>query len=235
MTAGTSRLATAVFALLSGLLAINLTVLQPTSRHEGLRVSETAALAVPETSWGVSEVPTGPGTTGPQGVGALGPRPGISNQRIVVTPPGKSLLETTRAIQTALAAKGYETGGADGLAGPVTQAAILAYEIDNGLALTAEPSEALLDDIVNGRRGRPEEASTPPGPKAEALVRNVQSSLARLGYAVGAADGRLGEATIAAIRAFEKQQAMADTGRVSGALLTRLSRLSAAPQTAVKR
>jgi hypothetical protein len=45
----------------------------------------------------------------------------------------------------------------------------------------------------------------------------------------------LGETTIAAIRAFEKQQAMADTGRISGDLLIRLTRLSTAPRTAERR
>jgi hypothetical protein len=48
-------------------------------------------------------------------------------------------------------------------------------------------------------------------------------------------DGRLGEATIAAIRDFERQQSMPDTGRISGDLLTRLIRLSATPRSAERR
>jgi peptidoglycan hydrolase-like protein with peptidoglycan-binding domain len=160
--------------------------------------------------------------------------PGIT-QKVVVAPPAGELKETTRAIQVALAAKGYETGGTDGIAGPVTQAAILAYEVDTGLPLTAEPSDDLLAKIKEGRRGASAAAGSAPGVKAEALIRSVQTQLAKLGYKVGRADGRLGEATIAAIRAFEKQQAMPDTGRISGDLVTRLTRLSTAPRTADKR
>jgi len=49
-----------------------------------------------------------------------------------------------REVQTALAARGYEPGPADGHAGPMTRAAILAFERDQGLPATAAPSGALL-------------------------------------------------------------------------------------------
>lgn len=251
MSARILRLATALFAVLSAAVAINLTVMQSGARMEHVAdangswgaVRETAALAVQELDQKTvrPDVPA----TAPAGAGlrANGPvptssgpvTPGIT-QRVLVSPPGAAdPKETTRAVQMALAAKGYETGGTDGVAGPVTQAAILAYEVDNGLPLTAEPSDVLLARIKDGRRGTATAASLAPGPKADALIRSVQSSLAKLGYKVGRADGLLGEATIAAIRAFEKQQAMPDTGRISGDLLTRLTRLSTAPRTAERR
>lgn len=224
-----SRLATALFVLLTAAVAVNLTVLQPLTGQpsrvaardwDGGVVRETAALIVPEID---ARPQTGPAVT-----------PGVA-QRLVVSPPQADPREITRAIQAALAARNYETGGTDGIAGPVTQAAILAYEIDHQLPLTAEPTEALLRQIEEGGSGRASGASAIPGPKAEALIRSVQVALARLGYPVGKPDGRLGEMTIAAIRQFERQQAMPDTGRISGDLLTRLSRLSAAPRTAERR
>lgn len=243
MSARISKLATAAFALLSGGVALNMTVMQPGSRHDAATresvwgaVKETAALAAPEIDTGrggpiaLSNDPA----AGPVAGGLEPVTPGIG-QRVVVSPPGADLRDVTRDIQTALAAKRYETGGQDGIAGPVTQAAILAYEIDNGLPLTAEPSDALLQMIKDGRRGPATNASTAPGPKAEALIRSVQGSLSKLGYKVGRADGRLGEATIAAIRAFEKQQAMPDTGRISGDLVSRLTRLSSPARTADRR
>ena len=46
-------------------------------------------------------------------------------------------VELTRAVQRELKAKGYETGVVDGVAGLVTRAAIMAYEADHGLTLTA--------------------------------------------------------------------------------------------------
>jgi len=228
-----SRLATALFVLLTAAVAVNLTVLQPLPGQpsriaardwDGGAVRETAALIVPEID---ARPQTGPAVT-------PGVAPGVA-QRLVVSPPQADPREITRAIQAALAARNYETGGTDGIAGPVTQAAILAYEIDHQLPLTAEPTEALLRQIEEGGSGRASGASAVPGPKAEALIRSVQVALARLGYPVGKPDGRLGEMTIAAIRQFERQQAMPDTGRISGDLLTRLSRLSAAPRTAERR
>ncbi len=230
-----SRLATALFVLLTAAVAVNLTVLQPLPGQpsrvaardwDAGAVRETAALIVPEID---ARPQTGANTGGSAAVA-----PGVA-QRLVVSPPQADPREITRAIQAALAARNYETGGTDGIAGPVTQAAILAYEIDHQLPLTAEPTEALLRQIEEGGSGRASGASVVPGPKAEALIRSVQVALARLGYPVGKPDGRLGEMTIAAIRQFERQQAMPDTGRISGDLLTRLSRLSAAPRTAERR
>jgi peptidoglycan hydrolase-like protein with peptidoglycan-binding domain len=239
MTASISRSAIALFGVLSAAVAVNLTLLQPGAHLERTvardttwgAVNETAALEVPELDRGWPAAPAGQDTAGPVPSGSGPLTPGIT-QRIVVEPPGANPAETTRAIQTALQAKGYETGGTDGIAGPVTQAAILAYEVDNGLPLTAEPSDAVLARIKAGRRGTTTAAGLAPGPKADTLIRSVQTALAKLGYKVGRADGRLGEATIAAIRAFEKQQSMPDTGRISGDLLTRLTRLSTPPRTA---
>lgn len=240
MSARLSRAVFALFALLSAAVSLNLTVMQPAGRTHAVsgaggwgQVDETAALAVPEID---SRPPVPPSATsaGPVAGGTAPVAPGIG-QRVLVAPPSSDRATTTRAIQAALTAKGYETGGADGIVGPVTEAAILAYEIDNGLPLTAEPSDALLVQLNGGRRGPPADSNGKPGPKAEALIRSVQTSLSKLGYKVGRPDGRLGESTIAAIRSFEKQQSMPDTGRISGDLLTRLTRLSAPSRAADKR
>ena len=242
MFARTSKLSMVLFAGLSAGVALNLTVMQPASRRDSVAsdgvwgvVKETAALAIPEIDnrGGPPAAPDRVSTSGPVAGGSGLVTPGIV-QRVVVSPPVSDLREMTREVQTALAAKGYETGGTDGIAGPVTQAAILAYEVDNGLPLTAEPGEGLLQSIRDGKRGTALDSAGAAGPKAVALIRSVQASLVRLGFKVGRADGRLGESTIAAIRAFEKQHAMPDTGRISGDLVTRLTRLSSPARTADK-
>lgn len=46
-------------------------------------------------------------------------------------------------IQSALQAKGYDPGPADGLMGPKTRSAISRFQADNGLAVTGQPSAAL--------------------------------------------------------------------------------------------
>jgi hypothetical protein len=59
-----------------------------------------------------------------------------------------------RDVQAALAARGYEPGPADGYAGPMTRAAILAFERDQGLPATAAPSDALLAALRTPSRPR---------------------------------------------------------------------------------
>jgi peptidoglycan hydrolase-like protein with peptidoglycan-binding domain len=150
---------------------------------------------------------------------ALPPRSGAST----TTP------DTVRAVQRELALRGYQTGVADGMPGLVTRAAIMAFESDHGLPLTAEPSESLLQRVLLGsaEAARSQSGSrTEPTPEAERVIRTVQQSLASLGYQPGAVDGRLGEQTIRAIREFEVQQGLSETGRVSGQLVARLARLA---------
>lgn len=48
-----------------------------------------------------------------------------------------------RDIQTALNARGYDAGPADGIIGPRTRAAIRAYQQDNGLLVDGQPTAAL--------------------------------------------------------------------------------------------
>jgi peptidoglycan hydrolase-like protein with peptidoglycan-binding domain len=143
--------------------------------------------------------------------------------------PAKSTSQTevTRAVQRELQIRGYETGARDGVAGVMTRGAILAYEHDHGLPLTARPSQELLKAIILGERGK----AGGKGAKAETaeaqdVIRSVQRSLAKLGYKAGSANGKLTPETARAIRAFEGDQALPETGRVSGPLISRLARLS---------
>ena len=138
-----------------------------------------------------------------------------------------SQAEVTRAVQRELQIRGYATGATDGVAGVMTRAAIMAYEHDHGLALTAQPSQELLKSIILGEGGKPGARSAKPGTaEAQDVVRSVQRSLAKLGYKAGAANGKLTPETARAIRAFEGDQALPETGRISGPLLARLGRLA---------
>jgi peptidoglycan hydrolase-like protein with peptidoglycan-binding domain len=136
--------------------------------------------------------------------------------------------ELILAIQRELKQKGYETGTQDGLAGLVTRAAIMAYEWDNGLAITAEPSQALLQQILLGASaGLPgSKSGQTPGPAAEQVIRTVQQSLSVLGYGPLTVDGKLGADTVRAIRKFEQRQALRESGRISGELVAKLARLA---------
>lgn len=137
-------------------------------------------------------------------------------------------------IENRLSDLGYLPKSASGDAeGLLTSAAIMAFEYDNGLPLTAEASQMLLDRLT-GRAGKTalisKSAGLPVTDRSKEVLKAVQVSLASLNYEPGAADGGYSPSTERAIRNFEIDTRLPETGRVSGqlmaALLTRLSKRS---------
>jgi len=147
--------------------------------------------------------------------------------------------ETVRAIQRELKLRGYGPVAGDGAMGLATRAAIMAFEYDQGLALSGEASEPLLRRILLGAAADGPGGASGPGAgkvrsaQAEQVIRGVQQSLAALGYQPGRADGRLGEDTVKAIRDFEMDRGLVPRGRVSAELVTRLSE-APAPRTSAR-
>lgn len=156
------------------------------------------------------------------------PKPVLATT-ISVTRSRKVGRETVRAIQRELTARGYEPGPVDGILGIMTRAAILAYEQDSKLPLTANPSTGLLERIILGDVGQASKAhKIPPTENARLLARSVQESLARLGYVPGKADGIVHQNTARAIKAFERDHNLAPTGRISGRLVSEIGRVNGA-------
>jgi peptidoglycan hydrolase-like protein with peptidoglycan-binding domain len=169
-------------------------------------------------------------------------RAGKPERRPEVEPAGKSppvaaavvasgdSPEVITAIQRELAARDYDLGASDGIASAATRAAIMAWEHDNRLPLTGEPTAAGLKAIILGvepgtaaqisaeLRLRPANQAV----RAQQLIRSVQQSLADLGYTVGVT-GEMGDETARAIREFEQEQALPQSGRISSTLVTRLA------------
>ena len=164
----------------------------------------------------------------------LGPSPEAQALRSLPAAPSTAAQETsatTRAIQRELDSRGYSVGTADGVISLITRAAIMAYETDHGLPLTGEPAEPLLSVIVLGSATDvPGASATKTGPHAEQVTRTIQQSLVGLGYGPIKIDGFIGDATIRAIRRFEHDQAMTESGRISAPLVTRLAMLAALGQ-----
>jgi peptidoglycan hydrolase-like protein with peptidoglycan-binding domain len=219
MAPGWVRLALAAFVALSGAFVVNVFFLQQTGTGSGTVAGAAAGARgisnrEPAAAWSLQLASRGE----TQAINA-----GLEQAS------GDSI-ELTRAVQRELKSKGYDVGAVDGVAGLVTRAAIMAYEADHGLALTAEPRQALLQHIILGGAMGGQGASPPGasglGPEAQAVVRTVQVSLSKLGFSPGAADGRLSEETIRAIRKFESVQGMKETGRISGPFAARLAGLA---------
>jgi membrane-bound lytic murein transglycosylase B len=126
--------------------------------------------------------------------------------------------EQTLELQTLLNGLGYDAGAPDGLFGSRTRVAVRGFQADQNLAADGFPTLALLER-VRARAGiTPEPVRTPHGLQ-RAGIRELQRLLNRLGYSAGTADGRIGERTRAAIRAFERARGMEVRGRATDVVL----------------
>jgi peptidoglycan hydrolase-like protein with peptidoglycan-binding domain len=209
MTPGVARFGLLTFALLTGALATNMFVLQPPVRlARGFDAPASSQVPGPDAAGAGAVVE-------PLETGTLKP-PGQTSDRS----------DLTRAIQRELKAKGYEAGAVDGVAGLVTRGAIMAFASDTALPLTAEPREGLLQALLLGSaqaRAPGAAADTAPGPEAVRVIEAVQRALNHLGYLRSAPDGRLNDETRRAIRRFEADRKLAETGRISGELIAKLA------------
>lgn len=224
------------FSGLSAALAANMLLLQPGTSRPGASERQASGAgdrrAAPRTAKMLSvAVGAEPAATSADAIAAKLAEGGEAAARADAdATPGSESAETIRSVQRELQARGYDAGTADGVPGLITRAAVLAYEYDHGLQMTAEPSDRLLRQIKTGA-GQP--GARPPqiaqgerSVHAEQVIRTVQQSLANVGYSTGKIDGKLGEETVRAIREFEIDQGLPETGRVSGQLVARLARLA---------
>jgi hypothetical protein len=125
-----------------------------------------------------------------------------------------------QAVRRELVTRGYLTNPGEGPLDARTRAAIMAFEFDHGLTLTAAPSETTLKNLIfEAKRTTSPGAGMPAKPEAVALIENVQRALERIGYAKSATTGRLDGATRSAIRAFERARGLDPSGRISAALV----------------
>jgi len=248
MTPTHARYAVCAFVLLSAGVAANIMFFQELSGGRGLADRNGKRPGAIERPTKPMLEPAGDPATG------AGSQPMVLNaQPLAAQPPAKTdrkpapsvdpaaaaageAPEVIAAIQRELQARGYEPGTPDGVAGAVTRAAIMAWEADHGLALTGEPTEAVMKAIVLGVsaptaaqitaqwQALPKEKRA----RSEQMMRMVQQSLSALGYNLGKVTGRINEDTDRAIREFETDQNLKLTGRISGPLVARLTRLTSA-------
>ncbi len=127
------------------------------------------------------------------------------------------------AVRRELMTRGYlKTPGAGALDAR-TRAAILAFEYDHAMTLTAAPGEALLKSLIFEVAQQANEAGERPmTPAASKFIEELQQALARVGYAKFAPTGRIDGATRSAIRAFERARGLETTGRISADLVDSL-------------
>ncbi len=100
--------------------------------------------------------------------------------------------------------------------------AVLAYEFDNGLPLTGEPTQALLKRILFDMNQGPRGAFADRAELNSKLVIETQRMLTGLGFFSGTFSGRVDVWTSNAIRDFERHRALPLTGRLTGETLLEL-------------
>jgi peptidoglycan hydrolase-like protein with peptidoglycan-binding domain len=223
MTPQNARRVLSSFVLLSMGVMINVLVMQPPgSRPAGPRAGKPDVLR---------DAPLAPITQQQSKPPAIAGKPAAAPANAAGDNP-----DTVTAIQRELAARDYDLGAPDGTASTTTRAAIMAWEHDNGLTLTGEPTAAVLKAIILGAdtttasqiaaelKALPRERE----PRTQHLIRSVQQALADLGYVVGTASGQMNDDTARAVREFEQEQSLPPTGRISATLITRLTRASKA-------
>jgi peptidoglycan hydrolase-like protein with peptidoglycan-binding domain len=175
------------------------------------------------------------------------PRPAPVVSVVSTAPSASSVGQSlVRAVQTALAEEGYYLGAIDGEYGPMSRAAIMAYEKAEGLGVTGEPSQVLLDHLTSARTETPRAAaSSPPQSNAPALPQvnetvaaserlryeRVQAALNRIGYGPVTVNGSANEETTSAIRRFELDNGLPISGAPGDAVVDRLIAIGALPAT----
>jgi peptidoglycan hydrolase-like protein with peptidoglycan-binding domain len=130
------------------------------------------------------------------------------------------------AVQKELSASGLYVGPVDGVAGKRTQLAIRAYQRSNGLDEGGVATPELIDHIKLTREFAAAASAADPDAPMPDMIRKVQQKLAELGYAPGAINGELGRNTEAAIRQFERDRGIAESGTINGELIAEIERVA---------
>lgn len=130
-------------------------------------------------------------------------------------------------IQRELAGKGFYDGAVDGIAGPRATQAIRNFEKANGLKITGEPSEALLEKIRHALVKSDITGSiAPAAPVMGSRIGSAQRMLARYGFGPVRINGELDADTRAAIQRFEHERNLQPSGQVSDKLMHELAAYS---------
>lgn len=127
-------------------------------------------------------------------------------------------------LQTLLTQKGYAVGAVDGMFGANTRRAVRAYQQAEGLPADGWATKALLDRL----RGAPKPDAAPSLADLQAAskalskradITALQTALNRLGYKIGAPNGKAGPRTRAAVSAFERSLGLEPTGQATRFIL----------------
>ena len=156
-----------------------------------------------------------------------------------------------KAVQAALADRGYYKGTPDGLNGPMTEEAIRAFQSDNGLTVTGVADDDVVAVLTDTNAPlppvptpRPDEAAAAgagsdavaaylsetaaeASPTSDPMVIEIQRGLVNIAYKGITVDGIAGPGTTKAIREFQRDYRLPQTGVPDVAVLDKLKEIGA--------
>lgn len=144
-------------------------------------------------------------------------------------------------VQTALAERELYDGVVDGAPRAGTEAAIRAFEQSQGMVPTGVASEKVLAALMTAPMRKAEAARPVQKPAAASAgglttgsttaaqttrLGAAQKALSKLGYGPVAIDGKMGASTRAAIRSFERDRGLPETGDLTAPTVKALQAMS---------
>ena len=145
-----------------------------------------------------------------------------------------------KKVQQRLKELGYLKGSADGDFGDATEAAVRAFQAQNGLTVDGKAGPATLNKLYSSsaKKAPTTTATNTPRPTntpftsykngdSGSEIRKMQQRLKELGYLTGSVDGDFGDATEAAVRAFQARNGLTVDGKAGTATLNKLYSSSA--------
>lgn len=127
---------------------------------------------------------------------------------------------TVAQAQKILNDRGFRTGGVDGKMGPQTQAALVNFQRAEKLQPTGKLDRPTINAL--GLQKGDANASAGGANHSPATIRKVQETLNARGFKAGPANGTMNDTTSSALRAFQKSENIAVTGRLNPRTLSRL-------------
>ena len=124
--------------------------------------------------------------------------------------------EQVKTLQQRLKDLGYYNGSVDGKYGDGTMAAVMAFQLRNNLTVDGKAGPA-TQRVLYGSRANISYPSMRQGDEGTA-VKNLQYTLYELGYYDGAIDGKYGQTTADAVRAFQIQNNISQVDGVAGSV-----------------
>ena len=140
--------------------------------------------------------------------------------------------DQVKKLQQRLKDLGYYTGSVDGSFGEGTQAAVMAFQLRNGLTVDGKAGPA-TQRVLYGTSSAISYSALQMGDEGSA-VRNLQYTLYELGYYDGSIDGKFGQTTSDAVRAFQIQNKLSVDGKAGPETLKKMYSQDARSATAAQ-